>query len=295
MAKKRKDNPAKRATRRYSQAIANVGRAWKRMYETEDHGAARDGSVAAQDSEHLAEWCGDKYIDPGGSIVAMIAARMGVADDHLQGTSHLLLPKDTGIFSVWATARSFLEMVGTVYWLCEPVIMGEDRLGRVINERLVSLRGSQRFIEKGVIQEQDIELDPGKRAADVLKRSEAMGYSLTQTRYGMQVDPERPSFTDLVDDLATSGIYSLSAGMSHGEIWAVAHHQQLVEEMDDPSGQDRQMSKFQVTVRDYQALANLLVGSMGQAVNRVTDYLGWDDSNFRVALDRALKDTLKSA
>ena len=281
---------AKKATRRYSQALGNLGRAWDGLHEAEYHGAARPESPAAQDASYLGEKCGDFYDDPGGSIGALVSGRMSVAVDHLQGTGHLYLAKNTGIFSVWATGRSFFEMLGTVFWLTEPEISAEFRLGRVINDRLISLRGSQKFIEKGLVREEDIKVDPTKRAADLLDRSTKMGYEVVKTSSGKQVDPERPSLTDLVDGLIAGGLYSLCSAMSHGEIWAITHHQRMAEEVSDPSGQDRELSQIHVSVEEYQALANFLQTALGKTVNRVATYFGWDDSEFAKAFDRARDD-----
>lgn len=72
-----------------------------------------------------------------------------LALDNIRGTEKLFVSKKTGVFSVWATARSALEALGEAYWLAEPDVDRKERLGRVINMRLLSLRGSQWFIDKG--------------------------------------------------------------------------------------------------------------------------------------------------
>jgi hypothetical protein len=283
-------NEARTAARRYSHALANVGHAWTSLHKTESYGAARPESLAEADAVRLREWCGEHYQDPDGSISAMVSGRMAVAVDHAHATANLYVDKDIGVFSVWATGRSCLEMLATVYWLMEPNISSEDRLGRVINDRLISLRGAKRLIEGGTVGSADVVIEPSDRIADVVERSSRMGYMIIKTSKGPQLKPERPSFTNLVDSLAHGGVYSLASGMSHGEVWAITHHQRLVEGFQDPSGQDRQMSQLQVSVIEYQALAALLLASLGTTIDRVANYYGWDNSAFGVAHKRAMAD-----
>lgn len=167
--------------RALAQALGDLGRAWDHLYASENHGAARPGSPAQKEADFLSDWCRGHYADPGGSISAVVFARMTVAIDHLQATKQLFLAKDCGVFSVWATGRAFLEMAATVHWLVETGTEPQERLGRIINDRLESLWGAKTLIERGMLPELAVSIDPENRSADLLERARKMGYETIKT------------------------------------------------------------------------------------------------------------------
>lgn len=259
------------------------------MYDTEHHGAPTPGSPAATEAAELDDLVGEHYEDPGGTNISIVASRMWAANDHLHGVAHLLTPKDTGYLSTWATGRACLEMLAGAHRMSDPSIDHRERLGRVINERLHSLRGATRLIAKGEIGQDDIQRDPEGRHSDLLERAAKIGFTIVGTGVKRQVDPPRPSATDLVDGLTTGGIYSLFSGMSHGEIWAMAHFQEEVPGYEDPSGLARRMSRSRVTVQEYQSLVSLLADAHHTTVTTVSSYLGWETGDYEASFKRTME------
>jgi len=273
---------ARSATRRYAQALATIANAFDALYEAENHGMPRPGSLATSDAIALDEKFTAIYGEPpGDTIAAMLNAKFAVAIDHLRGTEQLFLAKKSGIFSVWATARSAFEALGEAYWLSEPGIDPKDRMGRVINMRLLSLRGAQWFVEKGNVSGNSIRVDPYERETELLDRVETMGLETIDLKARKQVAPPRPTMTQLVDDLVGAGAYSLSSAMSHGEVWAMMHHLRESDAGGDPAGGGRRGGYFQVSVEEYRALAAYLHTALGLAVGRLSAYDGWDDSKYQ--------------
>jgi hypothetical protein len=271
------------------------------MHETENNGRPRPDSQAADEAGYLEEKCGELYRDPGGSISTVVSFRMTVALDNLHGTAKLFLPRETGIFSVWSTGRSFFEMAGTAYWLTDPDINADDRLGRVMNERLVSLDGSRHLIERGLgpVEKGDPNFDElfdqevVQRIDLLVDRFTDLGYEPTKDR--RQVKPVRPSLSDLVDDVSLRGMYSLLSTYSHGEIWAVTHHQRDVRFVTDSDGRERRLAAPSVFVSEYQLLARAMHQAFGKAVLRIVEYNGWPAADFAEAYVRATVDLGKGA
>jgi hypothetical protein len=84
--------------------------------------------------------------------------------------------------------------------------------------------------------------------------------------------------------------------MSHGEIWAIGHHQREPEEpLPDPSGQNRRLWQLQVSILEYQALGMYLHQTFGATAKRVLDYYGWSDSSrFESVFDSVGRDLAKT-
>jgi len=213
------------------------------------------------------------------------------AADQLWAVELVIPSRATGVCSVFPLVRAAFECLAEVHWLLDPDLSPDDRLGRLNNIRLISLRGTQQLVTKVQIPREQVASDPWEREDDLVERLERMGCGIRKNSRGHRyVEPPRPSTTKLVDGLVVDGFYSYLSGMSHGELWGPQHHLRALEEIPDPSGGGRVIVQFQISAEEYRLLCDRIISGFGESADRVIDYLGWDPSKFRRAMEQAAHD-----
>lgn len=268
----------KKATRRYASALDSVGRSYLKLWELNSYGVAEPSSLAQAEDDFLSGRFGEDYGDVGAGISELAGARLVSAADHLNSTAALLTPSNTGVFSVWATGRAMLEAAGLAYWLLDPDVDPDSRYVRGLNDRLNSLAGAIRFMERGKVSLEDVVTNPTDTMDHVIQRAQTFGFSIDGDGRNRRVRGQKlPSWTELVDHLTEPGVYSVFSGYSHNEIWALGHQQTPMKNVNDPSGLGRSFSKASISLQDYQSLGQRLVTGFTTSVERHIRYHGWEE------------------
>lgn len=231
------------------------------------------GSQAARDAEHIArlpQSRGDKPQMSRNQIVAVTAMRVAHLLDNTNATARLMGgPQDTGVYSVWVTARACLESASIIWWL-----LGDSsdstmcRIENVLNDRLDSIAWNGAFAS-AIGSEEDRQRQ-AVRLNDVLKLGEDLGFIVSSNKDPMRrrLGDGRPRLATSVRNLPTvaDGTYNLFSAYSHGEQWGLIDSMRVggIERRDG-----KILARPGIDILRYAFLCRSVWQAWGDAISRV--------------------------
>ncbi|MGH9250049.1 MAG: hypothetical protein ACRD0W_11095, partial [Acidimicrobiales bacterium] len=187
----------------------------------------------------------------------------------------------TPLYAYIPVGRSALECLALAHWLGEPDIGIRERVRRSLNERIASASEQSKLLLS-------MSPEPGRQKR--LLGAAEKGYEITKAGKGKlrQFMPERPTLTAHVkrvlgnDDLGKT-LYSYASAVSHGVLWGLTERVVVPADTTGPVVKGT-LSHSSASVA---MMASALVMAHKRAFGGFADYMGWDVSAWRAAVQRA--------